>query len=232
MDFSKLIPKDRVMAEEDKCLEMILKGGRAFYVPVNDGTQVNSFYKWEQAFRVFSNVYTKFHPNRSSELIEYNHVIHTISQTYVWDNVYMYDKDFKIHMSHNPQRNWSIILQQAWSLRLKDKLNGNGSSQGHGGNYAKDTNWQEVSPGKINEPCRRYNKGRCPFGPDCHYEHHCSYCFKFGHSVLHCRKLQADSDRARKSNFERRLGGGPASSGRENKNHGGHHKASENASHN
>ena len=194
VDFAKLIPKDRVLAEEDKHLQMIMKNGRAYYVPVNDGTNISNFHKWEQAFRVYSNVYTKFHPDRSSELIEYNHVIHTISQTYIWDNVYMYDKDFRIHLSHNPQRNWSVILQQAWSLRLKDKITGS-----QGTNHSRNSSGNVGSPGtsdqgRIGEPCRHYNKGKCPFDADCHYEHRCSYCFKFGHSVIYCRKLQADQE--------------------------------------
>ena len=197
IDFSKLIPKDRVLIEEDKRLEMIMKNGRAYYVPVYDGTNITSFHKWEQAFRVYSNVYTKFHPNSSSELIEYNHIIHTISQSYTWDNVYMYDKDFRIHMSRNPHRNWSVILQQVWSLRLKDKLTvtSYGHNNRNGGQNFNSLNGNDQ--GKIGVPCHCYNKGRCPFGAECHYEHRCSYCFKFGHSVIYCRKLQADQERSR-----------------------------------
>ena len=123
VDFGKLIPKDRILAEEDQRLEMIIKGGRTYYVPVSESTAISSFKKWEQAFRVYSNIYTKRHPHRSAELIEYNHVINTIAMSYVWDNVYSYDKDFRIHMSRNPNRNWSIILQQAWTLCLRDHLN-------------------------------------------------------------------------------------------------------------
>ena len=114
IDFGKLIPQDRVVVEKDQRLEMILKNGHAFYVPVSESSNISNFHKWEQAFRVFSNVYTRFYPDRSTKLIKYNHIIHTISQSYTWENVYMYDKDFRLHMSDHPQRNWNIILQQAW----------------------------------------------------------------------------------------------------------------------
>ena len=120
VDFSKLIPRDRVLAEEDTMMEMVVKNGHAFWVLVNVGIQINNFNKWEQAFRVYSNIYCKANPHRSAELIEYNHVIHTISMAYIWENVYMYDKEFRLHMARNPGRSWSIILQQAWSMRLKD----------------------------------------------------------------------------------------------------------------
>ena len=111
IDFGKLILKDRILVEEDQQLEMIIKGGKAFYILVSETTTISSFSRWEQAFRVYSNIYSKAQPHRSSELIEYNHIIHMISLTYIWDNVYLYDKDFRIHMSKNPTRSWGIILQ-------------------------------------------------------------------------------------------------------------------------
>ena len=119
---------------------------------VSESSSISSFQKWEQAFRIYSNVYSQFNPNRSAELIEYNHIIHTISQNYTWENVYMYDKDFRLHMSHRPQRNWNIILQQAWSLRLKDKINsssslGHETQMNHGGN--SHSNQNSNASGKI-----------------------------------------------------------------------------------
>ena len=82
LDFGKLIPRDRILAEEDQRLEMVIRGNKTYYVPVNETTSITSYAKWEQAFRVFANIYTKENPHRSSELIEYNHVIHTIAMSY------------------------------------------------------------------------------------------------------------------------------------------------------
>ena len=135
VDFSKLVPRDKIIAEEDQHLEMIIQGGRTFYIPVSEGANINGFAKWEQAFRVYANIYTKENPQRSSEMIEYNHVIHTISSTYVWDNVYQYDKEFRMHMARNPEHSWAIILQQAWSLRLKDKLHITGENRSTAGGH-------------------------------------------------------------------------------------------------
>ena len=111
VDFAKLVPRDRVVAEKDGRLEMVFRNGRTYWVPVRDPVVISSFGKWQQAFRVFVNIYCKANPQRAVELIEYNHVIHTASTTYIWDNVYLYDKEFRLHMARNPQRSWSIILQ-------------------------------------------------------------------------------------------------------------------------
>ena len=119
---ANFLPKDRILAKEDECLELIIRQGRTFWSPVSENVSINSYGRWEQAFRVCSDIYTRAHPHRPSELIQYNHIIHSISATYTWENVYSYDKEFRIHLSKHPEHSWAIILQQAWSMRLKDRI--------------------------------------------------------------------------------------------------------------
>ena len=180
IDLSRLLPKDRILMEEDQRMQLIMHNGKSYWVPVQESTAINSYNKWEQAFKVYMDIFARANPTRATELIEYSHIIHTISMHYSWDNVYTYDKDFRLHMSRNPTRNWSIILQQAWSLRLRDAVH-----QGH----ATPTKPQ----GKNNDICRRYNKGRRTYGLRCRYEHRCSYCFKMGHPIINCRRMLADN---------------------------------------
>ena len=187
IDFSKLIGKDRIADEEGAKYQMLFQGGRQFWAPVNEGTYINSFNRWEQAFRVFSNIYLKANPQRATELVQYNHLIHTASQEFVWSNVYKYDKDFRLHMGIFPSRNWGIILQQAWILRLREKLrneNSHSYNSHYGGgdqnNYGRD------------RTCRRFNKGRCTFGAGCKWEHKCKHCKMWGHGLVNCRKLKAE----------------------------------------
>ena len=106
VDFAQILPRDRVSQEEDQRMELINRNGMTYWTPVVDkelGT-ITSFSRWEVAFRVFSNIYRTKYPHKSSELIQYCHIIHTASLTYVWENVYFYDKEFRIHMLHHPQR--------------------------------------------------------------------------------------------------------------------------------
>ena len=106
IDFGKLIPKDRVMVEEDQKIQWVIRQGMPCCVPQVESTGINNYAKWEQAFRVYSAIYTEAHPHKAGELIQYNHIIHTAAQAYIWDNVYMYDKDFRIHISQFPLRSW------------------------------------------------------------------------------------------------------------------------------
>ena len=189
VDFAKLIPKDKVLAEEETRLELVIRDGHTYWAPVTTSTNINSFAKWEQAFRVFANIFSKANPTRSSELIEYNHIIHTIALAYTWDNVYTYDKEFRLHMSRNPHRSWSIILQQAWSMRLRDRLSNSWASQNNSGMN------RGAMQKRSNELCRKFNRGRCNFGPNCKFDHRCSYCQKFGHGSVNCRKAIADHEK-------------------------------------
>ena len=123
VDFARLIPRDRVSTGEDHRMECINKGGQTFFVPVADrevAGSINGFSKWEQAFRIYSNVYLMANPSRATELIQYNHTIGTAASSYSLENVYSYDKEFRMYMQQFPSRNWLIILQQAWTMILKD----------------------------------------------------------------------------------------------------------------
>ena len=206
VDFGKLLPKDRVMSDETERLELVVKQGRTFWSPVSEVISINGYSKWEQAFCIYSDIYTRQYPDRSSELIQYNHIIHSTSTVYAWDNVYSYDKEFRTHLRKHPERSWVVILQQAWSMYLKDRLlksDNHGFTGYHNSHHSPKPsgvmsgNFGNVKS-KINEPCRCYNKGHCKFGTSCNFEHRCSYCFKFGHYVLICCKLAADRENNQK----------------------------------
>ena len=203
-------------------MELVIKDGKTFWLPAVSGDKLSicNFSKWEQAFRVYSNIYTQVHPDRAAELIEYNHIIHSIALSFVWDNVdlYGYDKDFRLHMSRHPDRSWAIILQQVWTMRLRDRLRhdnqGAGSSTSHfsGGGHGHYHNGHgNHSKGKSPDYCKRYNKGKCNLGRDCRYEHRCSYCYKFGHGVIVCRKLIFDRENNPKKDAKDGNTGGGAS---------------------
>ena len=118
IDFAKLLPRDRILSDDESKLELVIKNGKTFWSPMSDTVTISNFQRWEQAFRVYANIYTKFCPNKAGELIEYNHVIHSISLTFTWENIYAYDRESRMHIARHPERSWVVILQQAWAIRL------------------------------------------------------------------------------------------------------------------
>ena len=196
IDFGKLIPKDKILSEEDGRMELVIRNGKSFWTPVSESVTISNFARWEQAFRVFSNVYTGAHPQKSGDLIQYNHIIHSISLSYLWENVYSYDKEFRLHMSRHPDRSWAVILQQAWSMKLRDRISKSESADNR--SYVSSATPKrfngDKSP-KYSDYCKRFNRGKCNLGSGCRFEHRCSYCDKFGHGVLVCRKLVYDKSK-------------------------------------
>ena len=201
VDFERLIPKDHVQAQEEYRVEMKIKDGKTFWSTsaAEEVTQISNYPTWEQAFRIYSDVYLRAQLVRAVELIQYNHIIHMASQSYIWENVYMYDRDFRLHLARNPTRSWSIILQQAWSFRLKDRLRFDRNHYSNGANNTSNANRHDRR-----EICRKLNRGRCSYGFACKFEHRCSYCFKYGHGAQNCRRF--NSNKSDKNDSYRRAG--------------------------
>ena len=50
IDFSKLLPKDHILSEEDKRLELLVKQGCTFCNPVSEMVMINGYNYWEPRF--------------------------------------------------------------------------------------------------------------------------------------------------------------------------------------
>ena len=209
VDFGKLMPRDQVMSEEDNRMVPINENGEQYWKPFADTkiTGISSYSKWEVAFRVFSDIFARKFAEKSPELIQYGHVIYTTSLSHSWEQVYGYDREFRIHMSRYPLRSWGIILQSAWNMKLGEKPRSSESaahSDNNGNNYQRSNGRGGSS--KKKEICRRYNRGNCTYGTNCRFDHKCVVCLKFGHGAFKCRKNVERSDSRRTDSYDRNDG--------------------------
>ena len=182
VDLARLLPRDHPTYDDNR-LELINRGGQTFFVPAGEheySLAITNFTKWDLAFRVYSNIYLQTHPQKATELLQYAHIIYTASLSFIWENVYTYDKEFRNHLAMFPDCSWAIILQQAWSMCLKDWVTqnfGNGGGNKSGGNgFCKK------------EACKRFNKGLCTAGKACKYDHKCLESGKFSHGAHICHR--------------------------------------------
>ena len=64
-----------------------------------------------------------------------------------------------MHLTRHPERNWSIILQQVWSMKLRDGIprgyDNNHNSRLSSSSHGKGTNTTGCT--KVNEPRHTYN---------------------------------------------------------------------------
>ena len=93
-------------------------------------------------------------------------------------------------MAEHPARNWGIILQQAWTLHMKEKLGLNNANYRGSAGLANSSVSQRKSNGKN---CWKYNRGKCTYGFGCKFEHRCGICNKFGHGAHICHKGQQNA---------------------------------------
>ena len=66
IDFARLLPRDRVQMQQDNKIELINQNGHLICTSATEQSSVFnilSFQRWEQAFRVFSNIYTRHFQN-------------------------------------------------------------------------------------------------------------------------------------------------------------------------
>ena len=200
VDLDKLLPGERSsmfdgrtgFSNETK-LEWVQSEGSTYLVPAKKASKVNSFRKWEQAFRMYATIYCTVNPQRAREIWQYISVINTASMSYNWDSVYNYDIVFRQLMEFNPRRSWAVTYNQMWNLSMTNPI-GQNQSQNRRATFSGYTNTQNLSGGgslkKKLDYCWSFNKGmKCKFGKKCKFIERCSYCDSPAHRVVNCEKL-------------------------------------------
>ena len=184
VELDKIVPrfKDLRQVNDDQRFQLkINKEGQSYYVPMEDkeAIKINSFGRWEQAFRVYAAIYTRVNPHRGAEIYQYIHSINCAATSFTWENVAYYDYHFRKDMERFPQRSWAKTNTQLWTLSMRDPL--------------PSRSFQSpVSGGKKDfrdTACWRYNRNQCrKSAKDCKFEHRCSFCGGNNHIYPDCYK--------------------------------------------
>ena len=107
VELKRLLPKERSFAghsmEDGTAVQLYTKNGQAFFaLPESHGIK-----RWDQAFRVYTTIYSQVNPKRAGEIWQYIHLIHTAAASYSWSNVAYYNFTFQHWMASKPWRSWS-----------------------------------------------------------------------------------------------------------------------------
>ena len=193
VDLEKLLPKDKggfSMNEDQPGIQLLTCNGSTFLTPQESEKCINNIRRWDQAFRVYATIFTRVNPDRSSEIWQYVHVIHTAANTYSWTNVAMYDFMFRRLMATKLWRSWAKTYTQGWNLALKEPAVRANNYHNSNNSQAATTGGRSASTSKgwKDDCCWHFNKNRCKEGSCCKYDHRCTYCGLWNHSFLNCRK--------------------------------------------
>lgn len=189
IELKDLLPRRKGLRYRDNKpgMKLVNDNGQSKWVEEDDETYISSYKRWEEAFEIYASIYIKGYPHRAHELYDYKHCIRDAANTYIWENVFDYDVEFRLHMARcKGNRSWSAKLEYEYSRYMKNLIQFRHDGQGEGparGGYSAGNS----SGSKTREICRRYNKGRCSWGERCRYLHVCKICKKRGHGAVICR---------------------------------------------
>lgn len=187
VDLVRLLPRDLDTVDEDENLVLTNQNGKTYHVPPSDreNNQINTFKKWETAFKVFVSVYLEEYPHKMNiapEFIQYMQLIEDMTTTWIWDNVYKYEKRHRRLMQQFKNRHWHVPYQAARAeLKITHIMNNFTQTNPR----FKKSGTPQSKPRK--EVCRNFNRGKCIYGTSCRYDHRCGVCGKYGHSANQCR---------------------------------------------
>ena len=205
VEMTKIAPPKFLKLEDgERKIELCSKEGKSFWLPFSDKepSKIVNFRQWEQAFKVYAAIYTRYNPHRGAEIYQYVHSIGLAASAYQWDNVAYYDHHFRKLMSENPQRSWGKVNTQLWSLSMRDPItyktnsanshsNNSHANTGTPGNPPKKTSnneWKDIC-------CWRWNKNRCnKRASECRFHHKCSHCGSSNHIYLACSRKRKNGD--------------------------------------
>ena len=189
VELEKSLPKDKGADpfgyEDSNLLKVVSKEGHTYLTPAGSSREhssINGIRKWEQAFRVYSAIYSEANPSRAAEIWQYVHVINTAASSYHWNNIAYYDNTFRRLMAKKPWRSWSKVYTQGWNLAMKDPISNSKVNKFQAPGAVKTRDWRD-------DCCWRFNKSKCSkTNNECKYDHRCKYCGGWGHGDSVCRK--------------------------------------------
>ena len=177
VNLAKLLKKPRFDDDDDNC-QLVNHDGRAIFIPANEHQRrtILNVEKWEEAFRIYTAIYSKANQERAIEILQHIENIKGAAAKNTWASVYEYDKIFRDVMGTFPGRNWGIITMNVWLKTMEAKTLYNTPSQSnHNTSGFGNINELRCKSGKT-ELCYKFNWGKCPH-TNCKFEHKCSKCF-------------------------------------------------------
>ena len=203
VELEKLLPKKRIKPTEgEKKLQMVNRDGFSYLIAANSDSdqKIYGYRKWEQAFRVYGQIYSLANPHRAAEIWEYVDTIHSASTSFQWENVVNYDYHFRKVMAQKPARCWGTTNTHLWTYYLRDNLKTNQLELSKN-KFRKD---KDESSRRDVKYCWKYNRHKCSRSArECRFEHRCSYCDSSNHIYLGCPKRNKNESSDSKENDQK-----------------------------
>ena len=178
--------------------------------------RITSIATWTSAFFVFASIYLAAHPQRVQEILKYGYIVRSAAARYSGWGGRDYDIQFRLRQQLMPQRSWSSIDQELWTLYVASPPQHSFAIKGVASNNAPNRAFQSSSSrntqanfrqqqmanrnrgakiGKntsVTKPgfCFRFNRSIGCQIPNCKFTHKCISCNKDDHGEATCKLKQ------------------------------------------
>ena len=181
VDLSLLLDKD-VSAEQP--LQFVTKNGKLVLVKAPVGNKIDSWGKWNKAFRFFTEIYAIKYPFKCMQLVQYAGLLNNLAGKFPFYQVYNYDKEFQRELEQVPGLQWNNIDQQLWSTCLHG-VNIMSQNQPRGMQQPQQQCWQQQQFEWPFRHCFAHSRGGCNC-PSCKFPHICGWCGAANHVTSNC----------------------------------------------
>ena len=181
IDLSILLKQNFHMPNENQnCIAV--DNGRLIVQSVNKPIrlkQIDNISMWTDAFINYAKVLITRHPLLAGDLFMYMAIIRGATSDSVFNSVYMYDQQFRLRISMNPNMSWSQIDGSLWLRFIAKGVSGNNVN-------STSTNYQKS--------CYDFNFKKGCFRKNCVYKHVCLKC-NGSHPATLCNQFNKSNDK-------------------------------------
>ncbi len=202
VDFAVLLEKSDPCRKDDKdehgMALAVEQGGKIVWKSNKPKQVITSVHAWTSAFLIYMSIYLEAHPSRTQELIRYANLIRTIASRFSGWAWRSYDQQFRARQESHPQRSWSLIDGELWSVYVTSASASpwNTSFRQRGGfrqqtrprGFGRVENMQAGFRPANEKVCFDFNRQSSCSRKGCIYSHKCSQCKESGHGAVNCKK--------------------------------------------
>ena len=118
VDFAYLIESDPTGETPYQFVQSTTNPGTLTLAQAKSSSKIDGWVTWNKALRIFTEIYCMKYPNKCMQLLQYSSILNNMSSRFPFDQVYRYDEEFRADLDWYPNKEWSIIDTQLWSMAL------------------------------------------------------------------------------------------------------------------
>lgn len=187
IDLAVLLADNQSINDLDQSL--VIQNGQLVMKTKQHTQKIYTIETWTNAFIVYISIYIEVHPGQIQHLLKYMSMIRLGASRTTGIGWKVYDEQFRLRKSVNPNISWSSVDQELWLIYLHNTKP----------SYTQFGVADQTSTVRPNTyKCYAFNYNGACHKMTCTFKHACTYC-NGGHPVINCAIKPTQSQQVRKN---------------------------------